>query len=314
MDSFVQCHYCKKNLTNPLELVCRHSYCSDCLTKEIQHDKIVCPVCGTEHTALASSLSSASSDKLAPYLIGLNSGAPYAVITDDSPATILAACNECRNTTELRPCFHCEKPLCGDCRTKHYESQKKEVDKSLASLTAKTNELLVLAKALNASRMGRIQEYKTMKEQVSTHVKDLIKKLNDEEQILQKRLDSTVQLENEKIAITEREEQYLEKNKAALDQVMEKYRNETNQMVLIKMHKDYLDSAPVWKDKLQAHAVRINTKKEEELYFQPIPLGTNDGLVGKLTASKNVNVHAPSNDKHMSALRSSGGSRSCIIM
>ena len=72
MDPYIQCHYCKKNLTNPLELVCRHSYCSECLTKEIQNDKVLCPVCGTEHTAPASSLSSAKADTLAPYLIGLN--------------------------------------------------------------------------------------------------------------------------------------------------------------------------------------------------------------------------------------------------
>ena len=38
MDSFIKCDYCKKNLTSPLELVCRHTYCSDCLTKEIQND------------------------------------------------------------------------------------------------------------------------------------------------------------------------------------------------------------------------------------------------------------------------------------
>lgn len=72
MDSFVQCHYCKKNLTNPLELVCRHSYCSECITKEIQNDKVSCPVCSTEHTTQASSLSSAKQDTLVPYLIGLN--------------------------------------------------------------------------------------------------------------------------------------------------------------------------------------------------------------------------------------------------
>jgi hypothetical protein len=72
MDSFVQCHYCKKHLTNPLQLICRHSFCTDCLTKEIENDKIICPVCDTEHTAPAASLSSAKQDKLAPYIIGLN--------------------------------------------------------------------------------------------------------------------------------------------------------------------------------------------------------------------------------------------------
>ena len=34
-------------------------------------------------------------------------------------------------------------------------------------------------------------------------------------------------------------------------------------MVLIKMHKDYLDSAPIWKEKLESHAGRLNAKKEE---------------------------------------------------
>ncbi len=72
MDSYTQCHYCKQNLSSPLELVCRHSYCSDCLAKEIQNDKIICPVCSTEHTAPAASLSSAKQDALVPYLIGLN--------------------------------------------------------------------------------------------------------------------------------------------------------------------------------------------------------------------------------------------------
>jgi hypothetical protein len=42
------------------------------LTKEIENDKIICPVCDTEHTAPAASLTSAKQDKLAPYLIGLN--------------------------------------------------------------------------------------------------------------------------------------------------------------------------------------------------------------------------------------------------
>ncbi len=38
---------------------------------------------------------------------------------------------------------------------------------------------------------------------------------------------------------------------------------ENNQMVLLKMHKDYLNSAPVWKSKLETHAGRLNVKKEE---------------------------------------------------
>jgi hypothetical protein len=38
---------------------------------------------------------------------------------------------------------------------------------------------------------------------------------------------------------------------------------QTNQMVLLKMHKDYLDSAPIWKSKLETHSGRLNAKKEE---------------------------------------------------
>jgi hypothetical protein len=34
-------------------------------------------------------------------------------------------------------------------------------------------------------------------------------------------------------------------------------------MVLIKMHKDYLNSAPIWKAKLEANSGRLNAKKEE---------------------------------------------------
>ena len=48
---------------------------------------------------------------------------------------------------------------------------------------------------LNASRKGRIQDYKTMKEQISAHVKDLIRRIQDEEQDLQRRLDARIQLE-----------------------------------------------------------------------------------------------------------------------
>jgi hypothetical protein len=34
-------------------------------------------------------------------------------------------------------------------------------------------------------------------------------------------------------------------------------------MVLLKMHKDYLASAPLWKGRLEANAGRFNAKKEE---------------------------------------------------
>lgn len=42
---------------------------------------------------------------------------------------------------------------------------------------------------------------------------------------------------------------------------------ENNQMVLLKMHKDYLDTAPNWKTKLETHAGRLNAKNEEVKYF-----------------------------------------------
>lgn len=163
MDSFVQCYYCKKNLHHPLELLCRHSFCSDCLTKEVKNEKIICPICSVEHAAPGASLSTAKEDKLTPYLIGLNrlvsilawysknktcfcSGAPYSSITETSPATIHAECAGCREITDLRICFHCDKPLCTTCRANHYELQRKDADNSIQSLLTKTNELLVIAR------------------------------------------------------------------------------------------------------------------------------------------------------------------------
>jgi hypothetical protein len=50
---------------------------------------------------------------------------------------------------------------------------------------------------LNISRASRIQEYKTMKEQISAHHKDLLKRMQDEERELQKKIDTRVQLETE---------------------------------------------------------------------------------------------------------------------
>ena len=38
---------------------------------------------------------------------------------------------------------------------------------------------------------------------------------------------------------------------------------ENNQMVLLKMHKDYLDASPTWKSKLETHAGRLNVKHED---------------------------------------------------
>lgn len=311
MESYTQCHYCKKNLTSPLELVCRHSYCSECLTKEIRNDKIICPICNTEHSTPASSLSSAKQDTLAPYIIGLNSGAPYTVITDDSPPTIQAECSGCKKMTDLRVCYHCEKPLCVDCRGKHYESQRKDVDSSIQNLQSTSQKLVVLAQALNTSRAGRIEEYKKMKDQVTSVVKDLTKKIHDEETDLQKKLDARITSESDKIAATERELKHLEINKEALEQVADKYRQENNQMILIKMHKDYLDASPTWKSKLETHAGRLNVKHEEELHFHP---ASPDPIVGTLSDSKKVPIHAPSSAKKMAARNDQTESRACSIM
>ena len=50
---------------------------------------------------------------------------------------------------------------------------------------------------LNVSRAARVQEYKTMKDQISSHHKDLLKKMQEEERELQKKLDTRIQLETE---------------------------------------------------------------------------------------------------------------------
>ncbi|CAF0843789.1 unnamed protein product [Adineta steineri] len=311
MDSFLQCHYCNKHLTSPLELICRHSYCTDCLTKEIRNEKIICPICATEHPTPAASLSAAKLDKLSFYLIDLNSGTSYSTITDDSPAAIHAECAGCKTITDLRKCFHCEKPLCPSCRTQHYELQKKDVDQSIHNLVNKTNELIVVAQALNTSRTNRIQEYKLMKDKISAHVNELIKLIHEEEENLQKQVGTRILFETGRIDTTELEKEYLQKNKAALDEIADKYRNEKNQMVAIKMHKDYLDTAPNWKDKLENYAGRINEKKEQELHFQPTQPEKTDALVGKLINSKNVNIYATTGAHRPVA---AAASRSCILM
>jgi hypothetical protein len=59
---------------------------------------------------------------------------------------IRTQCIGCKKTTDLRTCFHCEKPLCADCRGKHHESQKKEVDQSVRTLETQTDQLIVLAR------------------------------------------------------------------------------------------------------------------------------------------------------------------------
>jgi len=115
-----------------------------------------------------------------------------------------------------------------------------------------------------------------------------------------------------KIAVTEREENYLQKSKAAVDAVADKYREESNQMVLLKMHKDYLASAPLWKGRLEANAGRFNAKKEEELHFYPTNPGKNDFLVGTL-ADKNVNIHSSKGAKHTDQ-PGAAKSRSCTIL
>jgi len=153
---------------------------------------------------------------------------------------------------------------------------------------------------------------KKIKEQIPVHVKDLLKKIHDEEQDLQKQLDTRIELETEKIAVTEREENYLQKSKAAVDAVADKYREESNQMVLLKMHKDYLASAPLWKGRLEANAGRFNAKKEEELHFYPTNPGKNDSLVGTL-ADKNVNIHSSKGAKHTDQ-PGAAKSRSCTIL
>lgn len=53
------------------------------------------------------------------------------------------------------------------------------------------------SEGLNDSRTSRIKEYQSMKNQISTHVQDLIKRINAEEQELQKKIDARIQLETE---------------------------------------------------------------------------------------------------------------------
>jgi hypothetical protein len=77
------------------------------------------------------------------------SGAPYSSITDSSPASMQAECSGCKKLTDLRICFHCEKPLCTDCRNKHYDAQKKNVDHSINHLATKTDELVGVASMYN---------------------------------------------------------------------------------------------------------------------------------------------------------------------
>jgi hypothetical protein len=85
-------------------------------------------------------------------------------------------------------------------------------------------------------------------------------------------------------------------------------------MVVLKMHKDYLNSAPVWKSKLETHAGRLNVKKEEELRYHPTNVGKNDAIIGTLTDSKNVHVHASNGAKKMAERNDPAKSRSCTIL
>lgn len=57
--------------------------------------------------------------------------------------------------------------------------------------------MIFFIEGLNDSRASRINEYKSMKEQISVHAKDLIKRVNDEEQDLQKKIDTRIQIETE---------------------------------------------------------------------------------------------------------------------
>lgn len=102
-------------------------------------------------------------------------------------------------------------------------------------------------------------------------------------------------------------------------------------MVLLKMQKDYLDASPTWKSKLETHAGRLNVKNEDvsqtntmisirksnllifiqELHFHP---ASPDPIVGTLSDSKHVPIHASSSAKKMAARNDQTGSRSCSIM
>ncbi len=50
---------------------------------------------------------------------------------------------------------------------------------------------------MNVNRTNRIQEYKQIKEQITARVKDLTKKMHDEEQDLQRQLDKRIEFETE---------------------------------------------------------------------------------------------------------------------
>jgi hypothetical protein len=314
MDSLVQCQYCKQSPTKPLELQCHHSYCEACLAKHIQNDKVICPICSTEHKTPVSSLSSANPDKLVPFLIGLHSREPYSVITDESPPTIQAECTQCKQKTNIRTCLHCDKALCADCRTKHHLSQKKEVDESQSKATVAVNDLINLGQALNISRNNRIETYKVMKTKVSAHAEDLIHSIQEEEQRYQKQIDAHIQSETTKIPITEQEIQHLQRHKAAISQVTDTYEHENNQMILTKMHKDHMKVAPVWAVKIESEAGRLNPKREEELKFDPRFFKKDEGLTGTLKDSKHVNIQASSGAKKMAANADPTKSSACTIL
>ncbi|CAF4419417.1 unnamed protein product, partial [Adineta steineri] len=101
----------------------------------------------------------------------------------------------------------------------------KDVDQSIHNLVNKTNDLIVVAQALNTSRTNRIQEYKLMKDKISAHANELIKLIHEEEENLQKQVDTRILFETGRIDTTELEKEYLQKNKAALDEIADKYRN-----------------------------------------------------------------------------------------
>lgn len=48
--------------------ICRHALCSECLTKKVHNDKIICPICSTEHNVLTGSLIKTEQDKRSPYI------------------------------------------------------------------------------------------------------------------------------------------------------------------------------------------------------------------------------------------------------
>ncbi|CAF0965797.1 unnamed protein product [Didymodactylos carnosus] len=311
MDTLAQCEACHQIANDPLELKCKHTYCSKCLKEKLVGNKVTCVVCNVEHVTPSSNITDIStSDKLVPYLIGVHSKEPYANIPESTP-TIQAICFECKAQADLRTCFHCEKPLCEACRTKHYESQKKEVDKLQAELGTGIAGSLSLATELNNSRENRITTYTHTKEKIQEHAKALRKYIDEEEAALLKQVDTRVILEQEKIKVTRQEEEHLKKHKVALEKVVDTYKNEPDKMIATKMFADYVHVAPVWKSKVETQAGRLNPKKEQELHYHSQMPKKEDALVGSIKDTK-ADIDASSEAKKLSR-DANAKSSACII-